>query len=1195
MTIEFGDTLTWPYAPCPGSASPSIDDLLADFERRWQNGETAADLLCQYPDIASRPEDAAALVFQEFVLRQSESSPPDLDYYVAKYPVLAPHLERFADAEDLMVSAQPALAESSPDAPDGYELLGVIGHGGMGVVYKARHRNLGRVVALKMILSGPRANTLEVGRFRNEASTAASLQHPGVVAVHDFGEHEGSPYFTMDFIDGPSLAEVVRHNALPAEQAGRYLLAVAEAVAHVHGRGVLHRDLKPANILVGPDDQPRVTDFGLARCLEKESTPGLTVSGQLVGTPSYMAPEQACGQHHLVGERTDVYSLGAVLYECLTGRPPFKAATLMDTLRQVVDDEPVAPRRLNAKVPADLETICLKCLQKEAGRRYASAGALAEDLRRFQAGEPIVARPVGRLARGWRWCRRNPAVASLLLAVFLSMAVGTGVAWAFALQADQARQAETLRAQEVLQARQSEAARAEQAIRAEAETDKERLRTEVEARARVHIEMEDILKMARLRLQSRVAPGPCEEAQAILNRVGGPRRLLPPGPDRDRLDLTARSLWAASLGTPDLKITRKELPHWGGIAVSWPIALRPDGKLMAIGTTAGPVLWERGRSVPDNLKPEDPRPRLAFSPDGQYLVEMRPEGGLRLHDHRVTRRLGEWTVQAHGPVLAVGFEPDGKHLLVCCADGWVEQLTLPALQDSAPGTFVGGQSGKWRAARFTGNAWQLAIGDADGRIAVWCAGKVTTRLSIPGRHPVSALAWSPGGEYLAVGTRHFLVHVFDMTDGTPVRELPQAVHEPDGVAFTTNGWLVAGAYGTSTLTVWDVERGEPVLTTDLHAGSISVSAHGRLLAGAGTDFACFGELRLPTIIRQLHGHRTYLSRSAWARGSHSGKQVSHLATLDAHFEMRVWNLDGSRCVDVFAAPRGDDRFYAKNAAVALSDDGRLLAYASGGEQRAEVVIRDVANRTDLARWPLPGGFSKLAHLAQDRFLLVREEFEPGKQTLESVVREVCADTPGTPRTLRKSEPSDVRRFLESDLTSAGRYYVWTGPRQPATRRRAEVWDVAKRQLIIRVPWPSEFAAQELGARLSDDGRYLELWGGDSRRYDLATKGSFLPFAFAIKTSMDGRWQLVDHKTSQISPSPVLHLRRAGEEQIWLELNHPDPDLGGFDDFTPNGRRLVWGRTHGTLCVADLAALEKEVTAFEKRVLRGSEKEGNRQE
>ncbi len=310
-----------------------------------------------------------------------------------------------------------------------YELLEEIARGGMGVVYRARQVSLNRIVAVKTILAGQLASAADVERFRAEAQAAASLQHPNIVAIHEVGLHDGQQYFSMDYIKGRNLAEVVREGPLPARQAARYLKTIAEAIHFAHQRGILHRDLKPSNVLLDLFDQPRVTDFGLAKQMKSDS--GLTRSGQVLGSPNFMPPEQAASKHGQVGPHSDVYSLGAILYYLLTGRPPFAAETLADTLQQVCQREPAPLRLWNPSVPRDVETICLKCLEKEPRRRYATAHELAEELARFLRDEPIQARPVGALEKTWRWCRRNPVVSSLsagIVLLVLAVAIGSPIA-----------------------------------------------------------------------------------------------------------------------------------------------------------------------------------------------------------------------------------------------------------------------------------------------------------------------------------------------------------------------------------------------------------------------------------------------------------------------------------------------------------------------------------------------------------------------------------------------------------------------------------------------------------------------------------------------------------------------------------------------------------------------------------------------
>lgn len=311
---------------------------------------------------------------------------------------------------------RPDVSEAELPTIEGYDVQQEIGRGGMGVVYLAHQQKLNRPVALKMVLAGGQATSTDRARFMSEAELAASIQHPGVVQVLEYGTFKGLPYFALEYCPNGSLSSRLDGTPMPARDAASLVVKLAQAMQAAHDRGIIHRDLKPANILMSVDGQPKITDFGLAR--RGDSSHGITATGAILGTPSYMSPEQAEGKSALIGPPTDIYSLGAILYECLTGRPPFRAATAVDTVMQVVREEPVPPSQLAPRLPRDLETICLKCLQKVPGRRYASAAALGDDLQRYLDGKPIAARPVSRAERAWKLARRHPALSIAAMAVF---------------------------------------------------------------------------------------------------------------------------------------------------------------------------------------------------------------------------------------------------------------------------------------------------------------------------------------------------------------------------------------------------------------------------------------------------------------------------------------------------------------------------------------------------------------------------------------------------------------------------------------------------------------------------------------------------------------------------------------------------------------------------------------------------------
>ena len=307
-----------------------------------------------------------------------------------------------------------------------YDIERELARGGMGVVFRARQVSLNRPVALKMILASRLASAEEVQRFYLEAEAAAHLNHPGIVPIYEVGKQDDQHFFAMELVEGGALADFIKDGPLDSRRAAELVMKIATAVQYAHARNIVHRDLKPANILINDSGQPKVTDFGLAKNVEGSG--GLTATGEIMGTPSYMPPEQARGDMQAVGPLADVYALGAILYFLVVGRPPFEGANLMDTLKQVLEQEPIAPRRHNERVDRDLETICLKCLRKEPESRYTSAAELAEELRRYLSGEPITARPVGRVERTAKWVKRNKAISAALTAAVLALVSGTGVA-----------------------------------------------------------------------------------------------------------------------------------------------------------------------------------------------------------------------------------------------------------------------------------------------------------------------------------------------------------------------------------------------------------------------------------------------------------------------------------------------------------------------------------------------------------------------------------------------------------------------------------------------------------------------------------------------------------------------------------------------------------------------------------------------
>ena len=700
-----------------------------------------------------------------------------------------------------------------PERPvvPGYEIIAELGRGGMGVVYKARHVALNRLVALKMVLAGGHAGADELARFRGEAEAVARLSHPNIVQIFEIGEVAGLPYFALELVEGSSLDRKLAGTPLPPNDAARLLETLARALAAAHAAGLVHRDLKPANVLLAADGTPKITDFGLAKKLD---TAGQTASGAVLGTPSYMAPEQAGGRSKEIGPACDVYALGATLYECLTGRPPFRAATALDTILQVVGQEPVPPRQFNARTPVDLETICLKCLQKDPPKRYASALALAEDLRRFLAGEPVAARPVGRVGRAWRWCRRNPVVAALLAAVVGSLLLGTAVAAVLAVRAGRSA-AEAIR----LADERAELARQEKAQRVGAELQSAQLFQQWGHTLAAQGEVgQGLLWLARgLEQVARTQEGglgadQLEQANDLEHAI--------------RVDL--------ALCACDLHHLRAVLPHNGRVRA---VAFSPDGRLILTGGSGfGVRVWDTRKGTPVGAPlphPGDVR-AVAVGSDGKTVLTAGARGGrgeVRLWDLGSRRPLRP-PLRCPSPVLAAALSLDGKTILTGTEDGRVQ------LWDAA--------TGRPQGEPLTHPKPVLAVAfSRDGRYFVTGCADHARRWHTATRQPagpllrgwISAVAFRPDGEAILLGSPEDSARSLDPATGTLLRQMrhPGTV---SAAVFTPDGGRVLLAGMDHTARLWDLQAGRPVGAPLRHAevvAAAAVSPDGKFLATASWD------------------------------------------------------------------------------------------------------------------------------------------------------------------------------------------------------------------------------------------------------------------------------------------------------------------------------------------------------------------------
>jgi WD40 repeat protein len=688
-----------------------------------------------------------------------------------------------------------------PLAIPGYELLEEVGRGGTAVVFKARHLQLNRTVALKMILHGEFASALETKRFRREAETIAQIQHPGIIQIFEIGEHGGRHFLSLEYCGGGSLGHLLRGTPLPAAEAVRLLVTLAGAMEHAHLCGVIHRDLKPANILLqdpspqagkppdagaapspadrGPGPRltlvPKITDFGLAKTVDEA---GLAAMSTVIGSPSYMSPEQAAGKE--VGARSDIYSLGATLYECLTGRPPFRAATILETLQQVRNEEPVPPRRLQSNVPRDVETICLKCLQKDPSRRYASARELRDDLQRFLDGKPIQARPVGWVGHAWRWCRRNPGVAGLLsLVVALVLSGIAAGAVALVVIGNARRRADDNAA--------GEAAARAKAERA-AEESQERL-------IRLHVATGTRFLDAN------------DRASALCWYVHAWRSDRP-GPESEK----SHRLRLASVMSAGPQLTGICF-HRGPVQDA---AVSPDGNRMLSYAVGGHdvYLWDpvASRLAVPPLRHEGEVRHACYSPDGCLVGTAAADGTARVWDANTGKQLLK--LDRPTGVAWIAFRPGTTQLVTVddggTACGWDTATGRPA------GAVPRSDAGIWHVA-FSEDGRLLVAADRSNRARVWDAS--TGEAKTP---PLPHLALSPeetyfrykrwpafsaDGTLLITATKQAL-HLWDATTGEPRWPAERRFKEilaPMHVAFNRRGdrLVVSNGYTARVLSVQD--------------------------------------------------------------------------------------------------------------------------------------------------------------------------------------------------------------------------------------------------------------------------------------------------------------------------------------------------------------------------------------------------------
>lgn len=925
-----------------------IDLVTIDMDHRWRRSNSdlstvhstdtgrcklppvcplVEDYLAAWPELGTQKTVSAEFVVDEYRLRHRQGDQPLYREYEQRFPdvwtIIEPLLQgiddqnRPTDERQATDSTVDGLADtilnddgslradqtSNPLIGD-YEILEEIARGGMGVVYKARHRKLDRTVALKMIKTGELATDEEIKRFHSEAEASANLNHPNIVAIYDVGEQDGQHYFAMNFVEGQSLSEKLRNGPLPHQNAAELCRKTALAMAHAHASGVVHRDLKPGNILLDGGGEPRITDFGLAKKIEGDSE--LTVTGQILGTPSFMAPEQAAG-HKDVSASADVYALGAVLYNLLTGRPPFQAATVVDVLLLVREQDPVSVRLLDPSIDRDLETICAKCLEKAPHRRYESAQALADDLGRWLNNEPVQARRISTTERLVKWVRRRPAVATAIatsvVAVFAMGAVLAAAAYNDELQESlsetrsakrvteatlgelKAAQSETLTAMDELKTAQTETKAAlgvaEQANQAARRADYYR---------RIALANNEWNDGNMVAVEPLLDGCPVEFREwewYFLRGLGQQQKLTIAGTgEAGMLGYIKESQQLVSL-RGDLNSESWVQIHDSNTSVlvrQWSTGIKNSAVKSAVSATAVAVAAQNGTLRSWTFEGKEVLSidlhklglgltyQIAFSQDGERLAlaarNEENEGRLTIIDATTGSIVAEHNLLTD----LVAFHPAQNELAIAYL-GQVRTVDVASgvVNQSIDAHMTSAASFRVRSLVYDSTGARLASAGDDGRLRIWVSATGEMLWDLKHEFPVRDVVFSPDGTTVIVACDDQAIHVWDLDTGQQRKvirghrgRVTKLAIRPDGRELASNGT------GRS-LKIWDLERaysGYETINTQVSISNVTFSSNGEWALASGRQGLQSKNGETIVIWQVEHPETRYYLRA-------NGKRVNH--------------------------------------------------------------------------------------------------------------------------------------------------------------------------------------------------------------------------------------------------------------------------------------------------------------------------------
>jgi WD40 repeat protein/tRNA A-37 threonylcarbamoyl transferase component Bud32 len=1071
----------------------------------------------------------------------------------------------------LVLPAAPVVSGTEvPAQIPGYDILSELGRGGMGIVYKALDLKLKRFVALKMSRTGELAD-YELARFRAEAEAVARLRHPNIVQIYEVSEFQGRPFFAFEYVDGGSLADFLRGVPQPPRASAQLVEAVARAMHVAHQHGIIHRDLKPANILlasgqleappVGPPLSPqtgriflpKIADFGVAKLLDKHSLH--TATGAVLGTPNYMAPEQAWGVEKTrpVGPTADVYSLGAILYEMLTGRPPFVGETPLDTLQQVVTQDPVAPTRLQPKIPKDLETICLKCLQKEPPRRYASAEALAEELRCFLEDRPIQAKAAGAFTRLLRWRRRNPAVAALLVVVMLVLLSGMAVSTYFAVEAGLANE-ELQRAIE--RADQNAAESREHARQANNNLKK--------AEENARLALQHLRERDRLHYKSQIDLASGLVDKDVVRAVELLDGLIPTRPEREDLRRFEWYYLRRRVGTPEIR-----MQVYAGPAPA--LAYRADGSLVA---TAGN---QNGRAV------------------------------ITLHSGQTGQRRNP--AYGHGSAVnALAFRPDGHRLAGGCADG--EIIICDASEENPKILHWKAHPGGVAGVQYLDNDYLLS-GGADKTVCLWQAatGKLESRLpALP--EAVECVAVHPSGELFAAGCKDGTIVVWETKRNRELYRLEGHGLAAHHIAFHPRASQLAIAQPDATVRVWNLGEQETAATLRGHTGAVNQ-------VGFSPDAAYLASVSEDQTLR-LWNPGNYGQAPLKTYRDHAGALLCLAFSGEGNL-LASTGRDGTLVIRSFRTRPAAAVWKGHTSevrAVAWSGDGKMLASSRGPKAGAnepnagsEVIVWDPAS--EKPRLTITAHAQRVVALGfqPGGTLLATASFDGTARLWDTATGELVRQLgePGGPYHALAWSPDGRRLATTCELIEAGEQFTRLTVWEAATG--AVAWTLKDpRWWIDALAWSPDgryiaggsSAGFELRLWDAKDGTRLACEGAGTKVNALAFHRDSRLLAAACPDNMVRVWDPRDKKASLVLKAhnqPVLtvafhpdgHRLASGAEdnlvRLWdLTTEQEMFTLAGHGDwvrgvaFRPDGEQLASVSGDGTVRIWDATPLPGDAPA-----------------